>query len=159
VSRPPELTRIEVAAGILRDGDGSVLLAERAGDAAFAGLWEFPGGKLDPGERPEEALGRELREELGILIDRHRHLLSLDHDYPDRAVRLHFYLVEQWLGPVAAVTGQRLRWVRLDALEESELLPADAPVIEVLRGLWAVSADAELKGHVMPRLNRTPVDR
>lgn len=133
--RAPELTRIEVAAGILRDEAGRVLLAERAGDAAFAGLWEFPGGKLDPGERPAEALKRELREELGIEVSTCRHLLSLDHDYPDRAVRLHFYLVEQWGGPVRAATGQRLRWTPLDAVEASELLPADAPVIDALREL------------------------
>jgi 8-oxo-dGTP diphosphatase len=135
VPRAPELTRIEVAAGILRDATGRVLLAERAGDAAFAGLWEFPGGKLDPGECPEEALARELREELGITISGCEHLLSLDHDYPDRAVRLHFYLVERWRNPICAATGQRLRWAALDALEETELLPADSPVIHALREL------------------------
>lgn len=124
-----------MAAGILRDAGGRVLLAERADDAAFAGLWEFPGGKLDPGERPEDALVRELREELGIKISRYRHLLSLDHDYPDRAVRLHFYLVERWRDPMCAATGQRLRWVALDALEETRLLPADAPLIRALRQL------------------------
>jgi 8-oxo-dGTP diphosphatase len=133
VPRASRLRRIEVAAGVLRDAAGRVLLAERSGDAAFAGLWEFPGGKLDRGETPEHALIRELREELGIEVGDYRHLLSLDHDYPDRAVRLHFFLVERWRDAVRAAAGQRLRWVALDALEESELLPADGPVIEVLR--------------------------
>jgi 8-oxo-dGTP diphosphatase len=133
VPRPPELTRIEVVAGILRDAAGRVLLAERTGDAAFTGLWEFPGGKLDPGECPEDALARELREELGVTIGGCEHLLTLDHDYSDRLVRLHFYLVARWRDQIRAVAGQRLRWVPPDALAEEDLLPADGPVIAALR--------------------------
>ena len=125
-----------MAAGILRDGAGRILLAERTGDAAFAGLWEFPGGKVDEGETAESALARELNEELGITIIGCEHLLSLDHDYPDRVVRLHFYLVERWRNPVQAVAGQQLRWVVPDVLAENELLPADRPVMQALRHLW-----------------------
>ena len=133
--RAPLLTRIEVAAGILQDTEGRVLVAERTGDPAFRGLWEFPGGKVDEGETPEMALARELHEELGITIGPVRHLMSLDHDYPDRSVRLHFYLVYGWGEPLRARFGQRLRWVALNALEEAELLPADGPVIKALRAL------------------------
>lgn len=133
--RASVLRRIEVAAGILRDGAGRILLAERTNDPAFRGLWEFPGGKLDEGETPETALARELLEELGITIAGAQHLLTVDHDYPDRSVRLHFYLVGEWRDSVRSLTGQRLRWVAPDALEKAELLPADGPVVRTLRAL------------------------
>src|SRR5690606_27597707 len=73
--------RIQVAAGILRDNEGRVLLAERVNDLSFKGLWEFPGGKIDPSEAPEAGLCRELAEELGIAVTRLEHLASVEHDY------------------------------------------------------------------------------
>jgi 8-oxo-dGTP diphosphatase len=142
MSRAPELTnaahaatRIGVAAGILRDKNGRILLAERRNDASFPGLWEFPGGKIGVAETVEAALGRELREELGIEISIFEHLLSIDHDYTDRCVRLYFYTVTGWRGEVRGVLGQHLRWVPLQELDAKELLPADAAVINALRGL------------------------
>lgn len=127
--------RTEVAAGILCDKRRRVLLAERVDDRAFAGLWEFPGGKIDACESPEAALCRELREELGIEVTDCRHFLSTDHDYSDRRVRLHFYLVTAWREPIRGVVGQKVRWVKIDALDPGQLLPADLPVIAALRGL------------------------
>ena len=128
-------TRIGVAAGILRDENGRILLAERRNDASFPGSWEFPGGKIGVDESAEAALGRELREELGIEIRVFEHLLSVDHDYDDRCVCLHFYTVTGWHGEVCGVLGQHLRWVPLNELDASELLPADVAVIDALRGL------------------------
>ena len=79
-----------VAAGILRDRSGRVLIAERTGDHLFAGLWEFPGGKLKEGEESLSALSRELGEELGIEIVDQALFMSLEHDYPDRSVSIDF---------------------------------------------------------------------
>lgn len=128
-------TRIGVAAGILRDETGRILLAERRGDASFPGLWEFPGGKIGMAESVEAALHRELREELGIEISAFEHLLSVDHDYDDRCVRLYFYTVTGWCGELRGVLGQQLRWVPLNEMDASEMLPADVAVIDALRRL------------------------
>jgi 8-oxo-dGTP diphosphatase len=135
VSRQTDVGRIRVAAGILRDVDGRVLIAERTGDRAFAGLWEFPGGKISDGEETIVALERELREELGVEILDHSLFMSLEHEYPDRSVRIDFFLIEQWNQSPEGRDGQALKWVRPDELEEDQLLPADGPVIEALRQL------------------------
>ena len=126
---------IDVAAGILLS-DGGVLVSERKHDPAFPGLWEFPGGKVDPGESRDDALRRELTEELGIEICRHRLFVSLEHTYPDRQVRIDFFLVTRWLGEPVGREGQALRWVPLEQLSADALLPADAPVVERLKALW-----------------------
>jgi 8-oxo-dGTP diphosphatase len=125
------MTRVRVVAGILRDDNGCVLIAERIGDQAFAGLWEFPGGKIRDGEASLSALKREIDEELGIEILQPTLFMSLDHDYPDRSVSIDFYLINDW----SNTHGQALRWVSPDALEEDFLLPADGPVIRALRQL------------------------
>ena len=126
---------IHVAAGILRDTRGRILISERMGDSPFAGLWEFPGGKIDSGESPSDALRRELAEELGICIEDYRHLMSVKHQYDDRIVLLDFYLVSGWQGKPAGREGQGLRWQRLDAMDAEQLLPADAPVLETLKSM------------------------
>ncbi len=128
-----DVQRLTVVAGILcRAQDDHILLTERIGDSPFAGLWEFPGGKIDPSESAEEALVRELREELGIEISRWSHFLSLDHEYADRCVSLTFYLVQDWSGTPDGLDGQALRWVARHDLRVEELLPADAPVVRAL---------------------------
>ena len=129
-SLPP---RIEVAAGILVDRAGCVLLAERRHDRAFAGLWEFPGGKLAAGESAEQALCRELAEELGIEVMACAPYTELKHDYADRRVHLTFFLVEEWRHDIRPLEGQRLRWLRPADIDETEILAADRPVIEALR--------------------------
>jgi 8-oxo-dGTP diphosphatase len=122
-----------VAAGILRDADDRVLITERLGDSPFAGLWEFPGGKIDDGETAPDALRRELDEELGIEIVVFEHFMHLRHDYDDRRVKIDFFMVSEWHGRPAGIEGQGLRWLAADLLDEQDLLPADAPVVRALR--------------------------
>jgi 8-oxo-dGTP diphosphatase len=129
--------RVHVAAGILRDRDGRVLLAERLHDPEFAGFWEFPGGKVDPGESREAALARELAEELGIDVGRYDWLMSLEKDYANRRVFIEFFLVTDWRREVRGLLGQGLQWVSVDALPTLRLLPANEAVVEVLRRLGA----------------------
>ena len=124
-----------VAAGILLDGDGRVLVTERTGDHLFAGLWEFPGGKIENGEESVSALSRELGEELGIEILEQSLFMSLDHDYADRSVSIDFYLIRHWRNTPEGRDGQALKWIRPEELAKDLLLPADAPVIEALRQL------------------------
>lgn len=122
-----------VAAGILLDSAGRVLVTERIGDHSFAGLWEFPGGKIEDGEESVSALNRELGEELGIEIVDQSLFMSLDHEYADRSVSIDFYLIENWRNTPEGRDGQALMWIKPAELAEDLLLPADAPVIEALR--------------------------
>ena len=126
---------IRVAAGILRDGLGRVLISERTGDPAFSGLWEFPGGKIGDGEEPVAALGRELDEELGIEILEQSFFMRIDHDYPDRSVRIDFYLVGRWHNTPRGRDGQALKWIKPVELSEDLLLPADGPALAALQRL------------------------
>lgn len=128
------MPRFHVAAGILRDARGRVLIAERLGDGPFEGLWEFPGGKIAVGEGATDALNRELAEELGVEVREARPYMTLNHRYPDREVVLEFFLVTAWTGVPASLESQRIRWVHPADLDPSELLPADAPVLWALRG-------------------------
>jgi 8-oxo-dGTP diphosphatase len=127
------MTRIHVVAGILRDDEGRILLGERIGDSPFAGLWEFPGGKVGDGESGVAALKRELAEELGIRAGSLRHLMNIEHDYEDRQVALEFYVVVEWTGIPEGLDGQQLRWEHAAALDATELLPADGPVLAALQ--------------------------
>ena len=122
-----------VAAGILLDSAGRVLVTERIGDHSFAGRWEFPGGKIEDGEESVSALSRELGEELGIEIVDQSLFMSLDHEYADRSVSIDFYLIENWRNTPEGRDGQALLWILPEELAEDLLLPADAPVIEALR--------------------------
>jgi 8-oxo-dGTP diphosphatase len=125
--------RLRVAAGILRDPDGRVLITERVGGGPFQGMWEFPGGKIGVGESPEQALARELAEELGIEPGEVEHFMHLEHEYPDRSVSIHFFLVLDWKYEPAGLEGQALRWVTAAALFDEDILPADLPAIEALQ--------------------------
>ena len=129
------MNRRRVAAGILRDREGRVLISERRCDGPFDGLWEFPGGKIADGEAPIDALRRELIEELGIEVAEARAYMALQHEYPDRSVDLEFFLVTAWRGEPAGLEGQGLRWLPPSELNSDELLPADAPVIKELQAL------------------------
>ena len=124
-----------VAAGILRDPRGQILISERICDGPFNGLWEFPGGKIAAGESPVEALHRELDEELGIRIACSRPFMDLLHEYADRTVQLEFFVVSEWHGEPRGREGQRIRWVHASELDIAELLPADAPVVSALLDL------------------------
>lgn len=119
--------------GILRDAGGRVLLARRPAGKRMAGLWEFPGGKLEPGERPYQALRRELQEELGVQVSRARRLIAFRHDYPHALVALEVWAVLAWHGHPAGREGQSLRWLGVGELETLDLLPASRPIVNTLR--------------------------
>ena len=122
-----------VAAGILRDSSGRILIAERLCDGPFNGLWEFPGGKITDGETSAQALKRELAEELGIEVTTSRPFLEVHHEYPDRTVDIEFFEVTSWKGEPAGLEGQGLRWLLPSNLNPNVLLPADVPVLEALQ--------------------------
>ena len=101
----------------------------------MAGGWEFPGGKVDPGETPLQALMRELREELGVETHSARPLIAYEHPYPHRIVLLDLWHVTEYSGEPKPLEGQPLQWVAVDALEHVGLLAADAPMVPALRAL------------------------
>lgn len=127
------MNHFAVAAGILCDAKGRVLIAERLGDGPFHGLWEFPGGKIGPDETASQALSRELAEELGIEVSICSSFMTLRHEYEDRIVTIEFYIVSDWKSNPVGREGQALRWVHKDELDAGELLPADVPVVEALQ--------------------------
>jgi 8-oxo-dGTP diphosphatase len=126
-----------VVAVALIDTDGRVLLAERPAGKALAGLWEFPGGKVKPGETPEAALIRELAEELGIDVAASclGPFTFASYGYPDFHLLMPLYVCRKWSGIVSAREGQRLKWVRPDRLDDYPMPPADKPLVAMLRGL------------------------
>ena len=126
-----------VAACALIDPDGRVLLAERPAGRPMAGLWEFPGGKVEKGERPEQTLVRELKEELGITVEEacFAPLTFASHAYPDFHLLMPLYVCRRWEGIVAAQEGQKLAWVRPNRLRDYEMPPADLPLIPHLTTL------------------------
>ena len=126
---------ILVVAAALYDGAGNVLIAQRPEGKHQAGRWEFPGGKVAPGESEAAALARELREELGIEVTASRPFMRLEHSYPDRSVELSMWIVERFGGTPRGLDGQALRWVAPARLGEEDLLEADRPFVEALRTL------------------------
>ena len=126
-----------VAACALIDADGRVLIAQRPAGKSMAGLWEFPGGKVDPGERPEDALIRELKEELGIVVKEAclAPLTFASHSYEDFHLLMPLYVCRRWEGTVAPHEGQKLAWVRPNRLKEYPMPPADVPLISHLTTL------------------------
>ncbi len=129
------MQRFHVAAGILRNAGGQVLITERNETGPFCGLWEFPGGKIRAGESARVALKRELLEEIGIEATALEPFMNLTHEYPDRIVELEFFNVTQWRGEPAGLEGQQIRWVDISDLNSDELLPADIAVIKELQNL------------------------
>jgi len=126
-----------VAACALVDADGRVLIAQRPADKTMAGLWEFPGGKIDDGERPEQTLIRELKEELGIAVseDCLAPLAFASHGYPDFHLLMPLYVCRRWQGTVTAREGQLLAWVKPNRLRDYEMPPADVPLVSHLIAL------------------------
>ncbi len=123
-----------VAACALVDGDGRVLVARRPAGKAMAGLWEFPGGKIEAGERPEESLVRELREELGIEVETAalEPLTFASHAYPDFHLLMPLFLCRRWAGEPTALEHAGLRWVDAEALGRLPMPEADLPLIAPL---------------------------
>ncbi|WP_411286999.1 8-oxo-dGTP diphosphatase MutT, partial [Phenylobacterium sp.] len=132
-----EKPTVLVAAAALIDADGRVLICQRPQGKALAGLWEFPGGKIEPGETPEACLIRELREELGIGVT-HACLAPFvfaSHDYESFHLLMPLYLVRRWDGQVTAREHQAVAWVTPNGLSDYPMPPADAPLVAWLRDL------------------------
>jgi 8-oxo-dGTP diphosphatase len=123
---------IAVAAAVIEHPDGRFLLAQRPQGKVYAGYWEFPGGKVEPGESVEGALKRELREELGIGVVATYPWITRIHKYPHGTVRLHFLRVVEWTGEPHPHEGQTLAWQVHGALDVSPMLPANAPILKAL---------------------------
>ena len=123
---------IEVAAAVLERPDGSFLLAQRPAGKVYAGYWEFPGGKIEPGEPAAQALARELHEELGIEIGEPYPWITRVFTYPHGTVRLQFFRVHEWQGEPQPREEQAITWQRFDAAMAAPMLPANAPVLASL---------------------------
>ena len=137
---------IHVVAAVITDARGRILLNRRTGDSDMAGLWEFPGGKREPGETSEQALIRELHEELGIEAEIGEWVIDVPQIYPDKRLRLEVRLVQRWKGSARGREGQAITWVAPDRLGRYSMPPADLPVVAALRhyrrGLIRVAPEA-----------------
>jgi 8-oxo-dGTP diphosphatase len=134
MTTPPPLKITLVVAVALIDPDNRILLAQRPEGKQLAGLWEFPGGKVEPGERPEETLIRELREELGINVKEPclSPLTFASHAYETFHLLMPLYVCRRWEGFVRSMEGQALSWVRPRDLRRYPMPPADEPLIPFL---------------------------
>ncbi|CAI1554865.1 8-oxo-dGTP diphosphatase MutT [Serratia fonticola] len=126
------MKHLNIAVGIIRNPQQEIFITRRAADSHMAGFWEFPGGKIEQGETPEQALGRELLEEIGIHANQARLLEVLEHRFTDRIVTLNFYLVEDWKGEPYGREGQPMRWVKQADLREEEFPEANVSIIRLL---------------------------
>ena len=126
---------LTVVAVALLDTDHRILLAQRPTGKSMAGLWEFPGGKVEPGETPEAALVRELQEELGIDVRASclAPLTFASHSYETFHLLMPLYVCRSWRGKVTPREGQRIAWVTAQALRDYPMPPADAPLIPILQ--------------------------
>jgi len=137
---------ISVAAAVLLRPDGRFLLAQRPVGKAYAGYWEFPGGKLEAGESAHQALCRELQEELGITVSRAHPWFTRTYTYPHATVKLQFFRVFEWLGEPSGMEGQSLCWQQLGQLTVNPILPANTAIMRALSlpDWYAISNAAEL---------------
>ena len=126
---------VDVAVGVLMRPDGDVLLGQRPDGKPYAGYWEFPGGKLEAGERPEAALIRELHEEIGIVVQEAclAPLTFASHAYEDFHLLMPLYICRKWEGRAEGREGQALAWVRPAAMADYKMPPADGPLVALLR--------------------------
>lgn len=126
------MKQLQIAVGIIRNPQEQIFITQRAADAHMANKWEFPGGKIEAGESPEQALIRELQEETGITARKVELFETLEYQFPDRHIALWFYLVEEWEGEPWGKEGQPGRWVAQRQLIADEFPPANEPVIKKL---------------------------
>ncbi|MFC6669549.1 Nudix family hydrolase [Marinobacterium aestuariivivens] len=124
---------IHVAAAVILDKDRRILLARRPDDKHQGGLWEFPGGKVEPGEPVLDALDRELHEELGIRVEQARPLIRIPHHYADKSVLLDVFLVDGFSGEAHGREGQPVRWVRASELDDYDFPAANRPILAAAR--------------------------
>ncbi len=128
----PDSSSVEVVAGVISDARGRILLARRTEGRDLAGLWEFPGGKREPGETAEAALARELYEELGIQVELGAPLITVPQQYPHKRLRLDVRHIASWRGTPRGHEGQALAWVPPHLLASYAMPPADRPVVAAL---------------------------
>ena len=124
---------VDVVAAVIRD-NGKILITQRFDHVHLPGLWEFPGGKVEAGESLEAGLKREIREELGLEIAVEDEIFTIEHEYPTKTVRLHFFNCSIIEGDPQPIEVADLRWVRPAELGQFEFPPADAGLIRILRG-------------------------
>lgn len=143
---------VDVAAAVVTRPDGSFLLGQRAPGTFYPGYWEFPGGKVEPGESPRQALIRELHEELGLRVQTAWPWITREHQYEHAHVRLHFFRVPHWSGEITDHIHSALSWQRVGSLSVAPMLPANGPVLAALAlpdeyGIthaWEIGAEAQL---------------
>lgn len=123
------MKHVHVAVGIIRDADRQILLAQRPDDSPMAKMWEFPGGKIETGESPIEALQRELLEETGITVKTAEFYANAEHAYPDFRVTLYFFIIEEWIGEPWGREQQPIRWVPQIQLDAAQFPPASISVV------------------------------
>ncbi len=129
------MSTVHVAVGVILDPQRNILISRRAADSHQGGLWEFPGGKVEEGESLAEALGRELREELGIQVGRTTPLLQVNHDYGDKAVLLDVHVVWDFSGSACSLEDQPLAWVPAGELSGYAFPAANEPIVAAVQTL------------------------
>ncbi|MEF3077251.1 Nudix family hydrolase [Methylobacter sp. Wu1] len=136
---------LQVAVGVVKNTAGQILISLRDRSLHQGGLWEFPGGKIEPFETAEQALSRELKEELDINVEVASPLITIEHQYPDLAVQLHVFLVEQFSGRARGCEGQLFKWVGPDELDQHEFPAANRPIVTAARlpAYYAILDDAD----------------
>ncbi|MCH3941725.1 MAG: (deoxy)nucleoside triphosphate pyrophosphohydrolase [Bacteroidales bacterium] len=131
------MKRIEVVAALIRDGDK--IFATQRGYGEYKDFWEFPGGKIEPGETPEVALKREIKEELATEIDVNEYVGTVDYDYPDFHITLLLYLCSMVSGSLELLEHESAKWLLASELDTVSWLPADLEIIPKLKSLLALN--------------------
>ncbi len=126
------LKKLTISVGIIRNAQKEIFITQRDASSHMAGFWEFPGGKVEEGETPAQAVIRELQEETGIVAEQPVLIKSLEHIFPDRVITLHFHLIEKWQGEPYGKEGQPMRWIPQAELEAEEFPPANEPIVHAL---------------------------
>jgi 8-oxo-dGTP diphosphatase len=146
---------LQVAVGVVKKPEGKILISLRHADLHQGGLWEFPGGKIEPSETAEFALARELKEELNITVTAATPLITINHQYPDLAVQLNVFLVEQFSGEARSCEGQPFKWVAPAELEDYAFPAANQPIITAVRlpPYYAILDDAD-EALLLPNLQK-----
>lgn len=125
--------KLHIAAGVIRDKNNQVFITQRPLSSHMGGYWEFPGGKLEENETAEQALFRELQEEIGINVVQCALLETVEHDFPDRHITLSFFLVDEWENVPYGKEGQLSRWLPINELVAADFPPANRSIVALLQ--------------------------